>query len=122
MDKEKYNRIIDEVYDLYADSHVIPPKNPNGKLLFDQLFSVIPMEHSKETFVIECKKNPKFSKKWGLKIEEMKLSEEERIDLIQPFGMDALKHEARNQWMKDNNIPTKKITVLYEDEIIEFYE
>ena len=58
----------------------------------------------------------------GLKIEERELSEEERIDLIQPFGMDALKHEARNQWMKDNNIPTKKITVTHKDEIIEFYE
>jgi hypothetical protein len=122
MGKKIYNTLIDEAYDLYADSHFIPPKNPNGKLLSDQLFSVIPMEHSKETFVIECKKNPKFSKKWGLKIEERELSEEERIYMIQPYGMDALKIDARNQWMKENNIPTKKITVTYKDEIIEFYE
>ena len=34
------------------------------------------------------------------------LSLEERIELIQPTGMDALIPEARDKWMEDNNIPT----------------
>jgi hypothetical protein len=132
MSKKIYNTLIDEAYDLYADSHFIPPKNPNGKLLSDQLFSVIPMEHSKETFVIECKKNPKFSKKWGLKIEEMELVQRERIKLLhnawKDNGILPEDDEVSTLWidyknlMIKYNIPTKKITVTYKDEIIEFYE
>ncbi len=34
------------------------------------------------------------------------LSLGERIELIQPTGMDALIPEARDKWMEDNNIPT----------------
>jgi len=35
------------------------------------------------------------------------LSLGERIELIQPTGMDALIPEARDKWMEDNNIPTR---------------
>ena len=140
MGKKIYNTLIDEAYDLYADSHFIPPKNPNGKLLSDQLFSVIPMEHSKETFVIECKKNPKFSKKWGLKIEETELSLDERksfhphTEIFEEIygwnwnsamGLDVLDDEFKkniSNKFDNEKIPTKKITVTYKDEIIEFYE
>jgi hypothetical protein len=40
------------------------------------------MEHSKESFINEIKNNPKFSEKWGLKIEERELSLEERETLL----------------------------------------
>ena len=63
-------QIIDEAWKKYTHSHWIPPSNPNGNLISDQLFSVIPMIHNKETFVNELKTNPKFANKWGLKIEE----------------------------------------------------
>jgi hypothetical protein len=65
MNKEQ---IIDEVYGKYADSHWTPPTNPRGKLLSDQLFSVVPMEHSKESFINEIKTNPEFAKQWGVTI------------------------------------------------------
>jgi hypothetical protein len=122
MNKEQ---IIDEVYEKYADSHWIPPSNPKGKLLSDQLFSVIPMEHSKESFINKCKTDSKFSKKWGLKIEERELSLEERNEIrdIQYFKNNlhqALKgSDTKIDW---ENIPTKLITITYNNETIEDYE
>jgi hypothetical protein len=76
MSKEQ-EELLDEVYLAYADSHWTPPSNPIGKLLSEQLGSVIPMEHSKESFINEIKTNSKFSKKWGLKIEERELNVDE---------------------------------------------
>lgn len=75
MNKEQ-QELVNKAYRSYADSHWIPPSNPNGKLLSDQLFSVVPMEHSKESFTNKCKTDGVFSAKWGLKIEEMELSED----------------------------------------------
>jgi hypothetical protein len=109
MNNEKYNQIIDEVYNSYADSHFIPPKNTNGKLLLDQLFSVIPMKHSKETFINECRNNPRFSKKWGLKIEEYQSLEQ--VDQTNPVLVEST-----------SLYPKKVIRVTYKNEIIEFYE
>jgi hypothetical protein len=57
-----------------------------------------------------------------LNIEERELSKEERVALIQPYGMDALIPKAREEWMKRNNIPTKLITVTYKREKKEIYE
>ena len=128
MNKERYNQIIDEVYRKYADSHWTPPSNPKGKLLSDQLFSVIPMEHSKESFINKCKVDSKFSERWGLKIEERELSLEERYNLIeedkhtqfvnwQSLGTDRVK-----EVLDELNIPTKLITLTYNNEKIESYE
>lgn len=55
---------IDECYERYCDSHWIPPEDPDGKLISQQLFSVIPMEHSRESFAIKMTKDLKFRKKW----------------------------------------------------------
>lgn len=126
MNKERYNQIIADAYERYADSHWISPSNPKGKLLSDQLFSVIPMEHSKETFVNECKTNPEFSKKWGLKIEERELSLEERAKWLQDNkGYDLLvgnlDHDHIREVVEEES-PTKLITLTYNNETIEVYE
>jgi len=67
MNKEQ-QELLDEVYKKYADSHWSPPSNPKGKLLSDQLFSLVPMEHSKESFINKIKTNPEFAKQWGVTI------------------------------------------------------
>lgn len=41
------------------------------------------------------------------------LSFEERLELIQPYGMDALNPEAREKWMEENNIPTRAISLMF---------
>jgi hypothetical protein len=131
MNKEQ-QELLDEVYEKYADSHFIPPSNPKGKLLSDQLFSVIPMEYSKEELINKCKTNPEFSEKWGLKIEERELSLEERSIIagsnhnevsqnIKMFtGIDEDHTLHKN--LDDNNTPTKLITITYNDKTIESYE
>jgi len=50
---------------------------------------------------------------YGFQLYTRELSEEERIKLIEPYGMDALKIEARNKWMEENNIPTRAISLMW---------
>ncbi len=131
MSNTKYNQIIDEVYKVYADSHFTPPSNPKGKLLSEQLFSVIPMEHSKESFINKIKTNPDFSEKWGLKIEERELSLEERLIIAnknEDWQSDVkLEYERGidcdlNALCNIYDIPTKLITITYNNKTIEVYE
>jgi hypothetical protein len=116
--------LLDESYRTYGDSHWISPSNSKGKLLSEQLYSVIPMEHSKESFINEIKTNPKFSEKWGLKIEERGLSLEERETLL--LEIDDTFRTSTTQEVKlgldEYNIPTKLITITYNDTTIESYE
>jgi hypothetical protein len=126
MNKEQQD-ILNEVYRKYADSHWTPPSNPKGKLLSDQLFSVVPMEHSKESFINKCKTNTEFSEKWGLKIEERELSLEERYKIALPiwkekYGLLANMMVSTNVDNTPYNIPTKLITITYNDKTIESYE
>jgi hypothetical protein len=130
MNKEQ-QELLDEVYGKYADSHWTPPTNPKGKLLSDQLFSLVPMEHSKESFINKCKTDSKFSGKWGLKIEERELSLEERFNIRYPGGKFSVFQENYPNTHKRNNpndlldafdIPTKLITITYNDKTIESYE
>jgi len=71
MNNEKMNQMIESAWKKYADSH-FTPGNPNGKLLSEQLMSVRPMMHNRETFRAEILKNPDFASQWGSKIEEIK--------------------------------------------------
>jgi hypothetical protein len=123
MNKEQ-EELLDEVYLVYADSHWTSPSNPNGKLLSEQLFGVIPMEHSKESFINEIKTNSKFSKKWGLKIEERDLSYSERERLFNQNRIVILtKGEKIDEQDFDNiEVPTKLITIIYNDKTLESYE
>jgi hypothetical protein len=125
MSKERYSNIIDEVFKKYADSHWTPPENPDGPLLSGKLWSLKPIQHSKETFINECKTDKEFSERWGLKIEERELSHDERIILMnKKLGVtDTLpQYYNTDDEMDKNNVPTKVITVTYNNETIEFHE
>jgi hypothetical protein len=125
MSKERYSHIIDEVFKKYADSHWTPPENPDGPLLSGKLWSLKPMQHSKETFINECKTDKEFSERWGLKVEEQELSHDERIILMnKKLGVtDTLpQYYNTDDEMDKNNVPTKVITVTYNNETIEFHE
>jgi hypothetical protein len=125
MSKERYSHIIDEVFKKYADSHWTPPENPDGPLLSGKLWSLKPIQHSKETFINECKTDKEFSERWGLKIEEQELSHDERIILMnKKLGVtDTLpQYYNTDDEMDKNNVPTKLITVTYNNEIIKIYD
>jgi hypothetical protein len=125
MNKERYNQIIDEVYDNYR-----------AKVKLSQ----IPTDLTKEEFVELCKNDITFSVYRGLKLEERELIWEERRDLLTPeqydgtalnkyghkdcgFGdISPFTDKVIHYWMNLHNIPTKLITVTYNDKTIESYE
>jgi len=80
------------------------------------------VHYSQEEFINKCKTDTDFSERWGLKIEERELSEGERGLLLQPLGLDPLTKEGRDRLWKENNLPTKLITITYNDKTIESYE
>ena len=125
MNKERHNQIIDEVWFNFSNSH------------YGKLFG------TKEDFIERIKDDPEFSEKWGLKIEERELSEGERLWICSQrhhirFGTndgptwynpdnpnrDKLKWmtEDQRQLCDSKNIPTKLITLTYNNETIESYE
>ena len=122
MSKEQ---IIDEVYKNYLNEWTFE-KYPND----GSVYSVEPIkvkEHSKEQFVYRCKTDNEFSEKWGLKIEERMLSLEERHQLALPIWKE--KYGPLADMMVSTNvdntpfkIPTKLITLTYNNETIESYE
>jgi hypothetical protein len=127
MNNEKMNQIIDEAYKEYAGSHWTPPENSSSKLLGPQLWSLKPMEHSKETFINKCKSDPKFSKKWGLRIEERELSLEERYKIWFKNNFETgMEYNENNLPDFENDYyettPTRLITITYNNETIEVYE
>jgi hypothetical protein len=73
-----------------------------------------------QEFIDKCKTNPEFSEKWGLKIEELELSWEERFELFKKQNNGS--HPYDNEMLDDYNIPTKLITITYNDKTIESYE
>ena len=140
MNKERYNQIIDEVYNKYLVHTVEGVKNGfdrikgylDGCLVeFDgeyEHFSNPSFQygyrtHTQEQFINKCKMDPEFSEKWGLKIEERELSLEERQNLYFKLNPEfRLVHENMNKQMDKFNTPTKLITLTYNNETIESYE
>ena len=115
MSKERYNQIIDEGYKNYflIKSMEKGPFGISGLIL------------PKEEFINNCKTNPEFSEKWGIKIEEKELSTQERNEWFQihlngnnPF----MKSDWKDFELDQQNIPTKLITLTHNNEKIESYE
>lgn len=120
MTKEQ---IIDEVYNKYTTKYMGYDDAP-----------------SKELFLFEIKNNPEFSEKWGMNIGERELSWEDRRDLLTPNQYDGTElnkygkedygfgyispftDKVIHYWLDLHNIPTKLITLIYNNEKIENYE
>jgi hypothetical protein len=129
MSNARYNQIIDEVYNNYLT----------------YIHDVVQGEHQiygiwygKEEFIHKCKTDPEFSEKWGLKIEERELSSAEMWEWYNKnggpngktllVGMIVYQNEEDNSHIKSwlekwaPNVPTKQITLTYQNETIQFYE
>ena len=122
--KNRYNEIIDEVYDKYDE-------------LFDSYYpafsSPYPKRLTKEELVQEIKNGGKVIQEYELdvKITERELSFEER----QNYGVDILGYESLLDYGHSQNdddiilellniwnVPTKVITLEYNNEIVGYYE
>ena len=116
MNKEQ-QELLNEAYKNYSKKMMYHPvenwlDDGNGEKTYRQL--------SQEEFINKCKTDPEFSEKWGLTIEERELSLEERYDLCiaKKSKMTAISEEDYIKY----NIPTKLITISYNDKTIESYE
>jgi hypothetical protein len=128
MNKEQ-QELLDEVYQNYV-KWVESSENQNNKN------EIVKIPDSKETLIKTIKGDDeivkkmgkrycdKFSEKWGLKIEERELSLEERETLL--LEIDDTFRTSTTQEVKlvldEYNIPTKLITITYNDKTIESYE
>lgn len=106
MSSERYNQVIDEVYNKYTTKYMGHEDIP-----------------SKELFLFEIKNNTEFSEKWGLKIEERVLSLDDRIDYW--LSKDDFRFTdaiINGEDYESFGFPTKLITLTYNYETIESYE
>jgi hypothetical protein len=113
MSKEQ-QELLDEVYENYRQ-----------KIISEDLWMLVAVgwPSTQEEFINKCKTDSEFSERWGLKIEERELSLEERQNLYFKLNPEfRLVHEDMDKHMDKHNIPTKLITITYNDKTIESYE
>jgi hypothetical protein len=132
MNKEQ-QELLDEVYETYWNSH------PDAEKTFQyEGHNIETRRMSKDEFVDMVKTDKEYGRRWGLKIEERELSAKERWDWYRknggPSGEQKLvalmvyEDEEDNShihsWLKTwaPNVPTKLITITYNDKTIESYE
>jgi hypothetical protein len=111
MNKEQ---IIDEVYENYRNSY------PDAEKTFQYEESVFETRRmTKDEFIDMIKSDIEYARRWGLTIEERELSEDERYYLLtqQMTKLRAIRVEDYTNY----NIPTKLITITYNNETIESY-
>jgi hypothetical protein len=84
---------------------------------------------TKSDFIKESNFNKDFREYWGLKIKERELSRDERIDLYCKEYTGGVKGKYEPPFddfidskLTTRNIPTKLITITYNDKTIESYE
>ena len=126
MSKERYNQIIDDAYKNYGQYHI----NEGLKEKPEQTIIIL----SKEGFINRIKTDPEFSENWGLKIEERELSLFEKTTLYSTktgqkdwkerveCTIGNLGEEKLNKEFEKHKIPTKLITLTYNNETLESYE
>ena len=121
MNKKKYNQIIDEAYENYLKKYE-QDKTP-GIVYYTDPLKYRP--YTQEEFINKCKTDSEFSERWGLKIEERELSLDERNEWFQ-IHLNGNNPFAKSDWkdfeLDQQNIPTKLITLTYNNETIESYE
>jgi hypothetical protein len=116
---------IDEAYENYSKEYVKDNSIGMCLLIARMDGKSTYRKPNKEMFIDLCTHDKTFSEKWGLKIEERELSDDERSEIrdMQYFKNNlyqALKgSDTKIDW---ENIPTKLITITYNDKTIESYE
>lgn len=107
---ERYNQIIDDAWKNYQHKASKQDFLKDGVLRY-------------EGFIDKCKTDDEFSEKWGLKIEERELSDVERVKMYeQKTNTDTSFFPVLRESLDVQNIPTKLITLTYNNEKIENYE
>ena len=138
-EKIKYNQIIDDAYfkryrlEAWGECDRSWLLELDGINLTTGEEGKVHRQLTKEEFINKCKTDSEFAERWGLKIEERELSLKERCDeYIKTHPIETNDGVLNYKWIGDNlcthedyngwNIPTKLITLTYNNETIEVYE
>jgi hypothetical protein len=78
-------------------------------------------QYTKEEFINRIKTDGEFAKTWGLKIEERELDMFERWK-IADLTPNMMEIDYCNKLCDEYNVPTKLITITYNDKTITSYE
>ena len=128
MNKEQ-EQIIDEVYNNYWEETFRSQgtewvESLSGMSLGTGELTTVYRQYTKKDLIEKIKTDVKFSEKFKLKIEERELSPKERIELA--GGKIQDKYPALVEMSlivcDERDIPTKIITITYNNETIESYE
>jgi hypothetical protein len=111
MKNEKFNQVIDEVYNHYLETHK------------DEMFILEDeMDLSKEEFIKKATNNYGFSFLFGLEFRERNLTFEEQIEWV----MRNTDVEMENLYITEEvykpTTPTKIVTLFYKGEETKFYK
>ena len=130
MNQMNKEQIIDKAYENYVNK--IKLQNNWEITLRVMDINTIGQQEllTKESFINKCKTDTEFSEKWGLKIDERELIAQERLEWVKTnlsnveVGGFISNDEYSHKWVETlaNNIPTKLITLTYNNETIESYE
>jgi hypothetical protein len=121
MNKEQES-LLDDAYNRYRAT-IIKEFYEDTKELRKWATVEGPGGHTKEEFIDKCKTDTEFSEKWGLKIEERELSLGERTEYKKKRdGISRTFAPYTHQMLDGSNIPTKLITITYNDTKLESYE
>jgi hypothetical protein len=115
--------LLNEVYRYYLmeDAKILP--NMSKEKMTELGYGL-----TQEEFINKCKTDSEFSEKWGLRIEERKLSNEEIAFEANNRGFNLKGMTISGKLLidpkevKEKNLPTKLITITYNDKTIESYE
>jgi hypothetical protein len=112
MSKEQ---IIDEIYGKYKTEWM----KENPPFAGPYTDPCLPQDE----LIKKCKTDSEFSETWGLQIEERELIDKERVILYeQKTNIDTSFFPVLRETLNFHNIPTKLITLTYNNETIESYE
>lgn len=99
-------------------------KETNFDKIYDKVVEELRALYQQE-FINKCKTDPEFSEKWGFQIEERELSLEDRKKIYEEEfvgGFEIKNDDWLESKLKTRNIPTKEITIKYNNEIIKITE
>jgi hypothetical protein len=109
--KEKFNSVIDEVYQHYQESYEYEPFILRHE-----------MGLSKEEFIEKATNNHGFSLLFGLSLKKREMTFEEKIQWVMKYTDVELENLAITERTHDKRTPNNLITVFYKGEEFEAYE
>ena len=83
------------------------------------------IKFTKEEFINKIKTDDEFAKKWGFQVYTRELSLEERMKILinKGTGWNIIEFNNRgHEYMNEENLPTRAISLTYNNQTIEIYE